>query len=957
MRKKFRTQELTEKIRQYFSDQFEHNLPATSSHFCTKFSIQMTPAKFGKYVSLLKEEFLKDPQKALWFNSVRLNKDTTPPNDRIIYFPKTIPKSLLSVQVRQYLSYQSERNLPATFYHFIKIFGITIPAKQFADNAKSWKISYNSDIKRIKWFDEVRNNKERLSRKEREDYFILSDTEQVKLYIEDQCDQNIPATAADFRRKYVAKLSDDIFYQRVSEWKQSNQNDLRKMNWYKNVRLNKEYAPPEERGLYFPEIFSTDTGTEEVRQYLRDQCKNKLPATWPHFAAMHPNTRVTQPEFNNEVVRWGKKVAEDPEKKRWFDQIRQSKEGFTHEQKKLYYPSKHHKDSRLGLVRQYLDDRCAKGDPATWDGYQADHPDTQITHEQYKDANRSWRKKYKDDAAKMDWFKNVRLNPESLPAEIKEKFFPQNMSSPDDIRTVVDFVEECYKGGRPASLASFHAKYDKIPDYTYKNGEREWNRQHQGDPQAMTWFREVRTQEARFAAQVGKWFDKAVNADLYVAFRDRHIPYYHQTTGFAALGVHPREPRRKEDYRVEGRILAKDLLAPGSGIGPALRKFLEDTKRAELMIDVTLSGYIGKKVTKYVDNSSCLLMINPGGMGGQRLLEAYARVLSMAEFTGKDWFNLQPEMAKSLNDDLYLARGALWGGPTSQAYKDWCAHADKKWERIKPELQGHAAQDQYEKRIHGEIVRSLRQGTMPRELEVYIQNARDAGHPNYADRLDLMARAMAALGAELRRKNLSKDVKADRVHIELVPSPIAGGIPAPSERIIGQEKSKDDPKINKLEKLSSQKLAEREVLEISENKIVLKEGDNFHASVRKVVEAAARVREVCREFSEIPPNLPDNGTNRDIKRHNVHPDRLKQEGREVVIAEKSAGNLLVKESGRQIELAWQQAKSVQEWQEKLRVERAREIAEPNALRDTVKERNESSESQRWDAPRGGRFRG
>ncbi len=126
---------------------------------------------------------------------------------------------------------------------------------------------------------------------------------------------------------------------------------------------------------------------------------------------------------------------------------------------------------------------------------------------------------------------------EGLTRDERDKYFSRNVSDPRDIKQVLIFFDKCYKKDSPALLSRFHTQYSEIPDFTYKKGEKLWKHDHQNDIKAMRWFNEIRTQEAHFAAQVGKLFDRCFVADLFSVLKERNIPIFNQTTGIASFVI------------------------------------------------------------------------------------------------------------------------------------------------------------------------------------------------------------------------------------------------------------------------------------------------------------------------------------------------------------------------------------------------------------------------------------
>ena len=169
-------------------------------------------------------------------------------------------------------------------------------------------------------------------------------------------------------------------------------------------------------------------------------------------------------------------------------------------------------------------------------------------------------------------------------------------------------------------------------------------------------------------------------------------------------------------------------------------------------MDVTLSPQYHKKI-KYANKATGIIIVNPGGAKGQKLLEPHICVLSISEFTGPRWLNLDPFICEEIKDDLNFARAALWGGPTSQAFHNLKARAKSKWKNFKEDIRSNASQVQYEKRVFREIAVKILQGQFVVELIAHAQYAKEVGYKDYAESVEALAGAQITLARNMLLNN------------------------------------------------------------------------------------------------------------------------------------------------------------------------------------------------------------
>ncbi len=757
-----------ERVRNYLKKQCEANLPATYQGFVSENpETDITSSQFSDSAYHLKTEFENDPQKAKWYNSIRkgLNRLT---NDEIAkYFPQRIHINTAKNDVRTYLNEQCAKKLPATYLDFktknpnTKI----IRTQDFLTYVSTLKKEFMGTPERKYWFNEIRANREKLNPEQVPLYYtrkyIAGCVPQVNEYLLKQCAHHLPGTYRGFKSEHPkTKITSTQFCRAVEFLRSDFEKDREKADWFNTVRTSPDGLTLDEIAKYFPKKIHLETSRHEVRKYLNEQCAKKLPATYLDFKKKHPKTKIENPStFGSYVAQVKIEFMETPERKGWFNEIRANKENLDPEQASLYYDSsrKFVTGSNTDQIRQYLLGQCAQSLPGTYAGFLAQSPDSSTTLRQFNDSVKYLKGEFAKDPKLKHWMENIRLKKEGLTSEQKRLYFPPKIM-PGETEFVRQFLKQQRLKMGDVTFETFHMKFpnstltcDDFFDVIYTKLKSEYLQ----DADSKKWFEDKfpsRASRSEFTGHIGTAFDKCMVAGLYSPLRDRGIPIYHQTTNFVQTGHHPKRGRLRNDRRVELRMFTRDLLNLGKNIGPALQKFLRNANRPELVVDVSLSSNYGKKILKYVDPSTCLLIINPDGTNGQQPIEPYVRVLSFSEFFGPQWLNLDLVTIQKLLGDLNLALKAIRSGPASQADQDLRASMETKWNQVKAEIKTNASQVQYESRVLQEISEALRYGEIPKQLEGYVQAAREAGHDQLAAKLELLARAMAAIGKTIRKK-------------------------------------------------------------------------------------------------------------------------------------------------------------------------------------------------------------
>ncbi len=660
-------------------------------------------------------------------------------------------------KIREYLIGQCKEDLPATFADFrSKQPSLIITNKSFKQNLHHLKQKLSKNPIWKQWYDAGRRSKTNLTPLEIQHYFPKKIYPRVVMgpvfnYLNVQCKNGSPATFPHFHAINPSNpISRNGFWQVVNYLRSDFTGDPAKEYWYDHIRLNKNNLTPEQLSLYFPKRTRASSMIQDVRAYLNEQCRVARPGTYAGFYAKNPQTKITNDKFCTIVSKLGIEFTDNPEREHWFNTVRLNREHLSPDELEFFFPKRGFKGTKMDLIRQYLTEKCREHLPASYQDFCETHPEMNIPVKSFQHHIRLLKPEFDGRPAKQQWF---------------EEFFPRVlMDRKEDVQQVLDFLDGKFRNRLPAGWAEFKAIHPDLPYHVFSYGTINWKKMQKGNTEVKKWYNEVRTQGYAFTSKVGTFLDRCVIADLYSALKIRRIPLYNQTTGFASLGYHPGVKRWKKDKRIEGRLLVKDLLTHWSEIGLALRQYLMDTKRTELAFDITLSGpaIFGIKIIKYSDQTTCLLIITPEGMHGQRFLDPAVRVLSYKEFAGPNWLNLDDLTCNVLHDDFTCARQALWGGPASPAFRELNERTGRKWDSVKKEIKTKASQDAYELRVGFEITDTLHKGCMPKELENYLNNARKSGHVDFAERIETLSKAMAALGLY--------------IHQEPVPDPKTGSL-------------------------------------------------------------------------------------------------------------------------------------------------------------------------------------
>jgi len=217
----------------------------------------------------------------------------------------------------------------------------------------------------------------------------------------------------------------------------------------------------------------------------------------------------------------------------------------------------------------------------------------------------------------------------------------------------------------------------------------------------------------------------------------------------ARIEGHSRKAKRPH---VEIRLLVKDLLKQNSKIGPALRKFLDESQLPELAIDITLGSTIGSKIAKYADTITDLIIANVKGLNGQRNLEPNVRVIRIEDLVGTNWLNLDDNIQATVKSLLDSAFKAIRGGRKSVAFLEFKEMAVANWEEIAQKITEAGSQTRYQYRVLNDVIEDLKDGHYSNELIALIKSEQDAGRLENARTLEGLSLAILGLGIALRKR-------------------------------------------------------------------------------------------------------------------------------------------------------------------------------------------------------------
>ncbi len=231
--------------------------------------------------------------------------------------------------------------------------------------------------------------------------------------------------------------------------------------------------------------------TQQVWEYLSDQYHNYLPATCAHFCAIK-GIIISRDKFRDCLKPWKRNFVEDTKKMHWFNEIRLNNEKCAPEERAIYFPSMEPRTDSSSQIWNYLTEQYECNLPATWFHFCAVKK-IDISSQVYNNGVQGWKRSFKDNAGKMIWFNNIRLNKEHVPAVDGDKYFP--ISQYELCRQYLN--EQC-AANLPATKYHFcQTKGFKISPKEFGKCVFSWKNQFASDPRKMDWFDKVRHNNKR----------------------------------------------------------------------------------------------------------------------------------------------------------------------------------------------------------------------------------------------------------------------------------------------------------------------------------------------------------------------------------------------------------------------------------------------------------------------------
>ncbi len=722
---------------QYLDSKFIANQPASFKDFLCS-NPKFNGDTFRKAMAAWARSKKQDMNAIEWFDGVRLQKDT------------------IAEEIRKYLDNQFILNAPATSGDFQKNHN-KIPISTFNSVARLWAKNHAKDAKASKWYNEIRLG--RLTRAEVKRRGIQNHKQLIREFLEERFMKNVSAHSEEFCAKHP-EVPRPTFYNFAYKWRDEHKWDSTEVRWFNEVRMG-TLSPPEaaRRGIL--------TQSDLVRQYLDQKFARNEQAKYSELVMQHPEVSVKS--YNNTSIQWSKKHSDNPQAVNWYA------------------------TTRLGgiptsdLLYKYYDAQFANNEPIDYADFNASY--RPVNDNAFLKGGYRWKLQHASDPKAMEWFNNIRLG----------NYFPH----------VQQFHDAQYAMHEPALPDDFRIQYGETSDCTFWIGAHRWKDNHACDPAAMKWFKYKRLgrldqegavfrylewkysantpasfseaqklqpslqyiayksiwdrwiqtnssdvklnawvmsseQVKTRSAKMGMIFEQDVIATLYSQLRARGIQVFYNTAGIAELSKR-RVNRVRDGKKVEIRLFTQDLLAPTSGIGLALRKFLQESKMPQLAVDVTLANEYGYKIPKYADKTTAFSVLNPEGIRGQRQLEAHVRVICIAEFLGYQWLNVDITTRKTLLSDLKAVFAAIRSGPESPEWQQLKAKVNQIWSGVKQNLKNDGSQAAYMYRVADDVAGQLRQGIMPTEITAYAEAARAAGYGKHAGQVEGLAQVAIAL--------------------------------------------------------------------------------------------------------------------------------------------------------------------------------------------------------------------
>src|SRR5271157_484483 len=480
-----------------------------------------------------------------------------------------------------------------------------------------------------------------------------------------------------------------------------------------------------------------------ILSYLDESCKGNRPANYKDFLgwlkSQHPDVDIKIPlaTFGTSLFHWIRDPVRTQTDRVWYESYRYGEPGpkeFVSEYCKQQ--SNSNKIANYEDIHRWINDN---------------HPEITRTMPKasFDSAAYRWGTSPDRTQAEKIWYETTRVGEPTT-----------NFNYPYITEALGKYNVQRCRENSPASFQDFlewvttqYPGYPyKITQDTYHGETHAWNKSNERTLEEHNWFNTTRVEESRDgrAPKIGQAFEKSIFAEIFSTLKTRGVTFYHQTPNYSELGM-VENAITQNQKRVEGRLFTSNLLNPASGVGFSFRDFLEVSGRRHVAVDFTLSTNYGGKITKYVDPATSLIIVTLNGAVGQRVLDAHVRALSVKEFTGPGWLNLNPTACERIQSIVEQVHGALRYGLKSPEYTDLKISADRKWVEIQEDIRSSATRVQYLVKVHREIEADLRNGRDSPEIQAYIQNLRKNSHGEKADEVQKKLDLILALGKGMER--------------------------------------------------------------------------------------------------------------------------------------------------------------------------------------------------------------
>src|SRR5271157_764001 len=695
----------------YLEERYIENKPASHPNFLARkgyTSEQCSSSTFGGAVAGWKKNIERTGTKEeavkrrIWFRGKRLDKPLS-----------------MAASVWAYLDECCTKDQPASREDFLATNNLSdqeVPINAYNSAARRWGKSIAQIANRVEaqkrttWFAG--------KRLERPPSIIAN----IREYFRDCVELNLPMSYEEFLIQYhynAAQVLQETYKRTIMAIKNNSPGEIGSPEISAEMEVSENIEESSEKT-------SATSVRELVWQFLDEQYKNHAPAGVRDFRRQYPTIAITTNDYNNAVFRWVARAT------------------LVGEAEKIYWNNKIRIKSLVRDVKAFCEDCYGRDQPALYEeflptyGYSSEV----VSKERYAHAMQHWadeipRRAASDSAEiakRQTWWDEMRLHPPS--------------------QKVLQYIEECYQTKSVPTYEDCGERKGHVAYGVYRAAKKQWRAEAEEAPdreERVQWFRTKGSYGNKIAVKVGNLFEQITVAVIYKALEERNIQLFHQVVDHTVKRASTRLSSGQNKH-VEIRILTKDLLGNMSKIGPALRRFLEKNPQPELAIDITISQVYGRKIGKYANGITNLIIATTKSARGQRRLEPNVRVISITELLSRDWLNLELGEIAEIKRALALVRAAVRGTTNSKAFKDLQDQVEKIWAGVMGKIEHTSSQERYKTRVIQEVIAQLKEGVWSKELAAIIASERIAGREQSATQLEGLAQAILGMGIALRKK-------------------------------------------------------------------------------------------------------------------------------------------------------------------------------------------------------------